>query len=69
MVSLRGVAMSVRFVANLILSSPTWADTIRLHCSETLYDKALSKPYDVPEVFILRTTLHFVGIIKRWTSR
>jgi len=50
--------MFVRFVANLILgiivSSPTWADTIRLHCSETLYDKALSKPYDIPQVFILQ---------------
>jgi hypothetical protein len=57
--------MCVRFVANLILviivSSPTWADTIRLHCSETLYDKALRKPYDIPQVFILQdfTTLHW----------
>jgi hypothetical protein len=50
--------MCVRFVANLIfgivVSSPTWADTIRLHCSETLYDKALNKPYDIPQVFILQ---------------
>jgi hypothetical protein len=50
--------MRVRIVANLILviivSSPTWADTIRLHCSETLYDKALNKPYDIPQVFILQ---------------
>jgi hypothetical protein len=50
--------MWVRFVANLILdiavSSPIWADTIRLHCSETLYNKALNKPYDVPQVFILQ---------------
>ena len=50
--------MEVRFVGNLILgvivSSPTWADTIRLHCSEILYDKTLNKPYDVPQVFILQ---------------
>jgi hypothetical protein len=47
-----------RFVANLILGiivpSPTWADTIRLHCSETLYDKTQNKPYDIPQVFILQ---------------
>jgi hypothetical protein len=47
-----------RFVANLILgavvSSPTSADTIRLQCSETLYDKAQNKPYDVPQAFILK---------------
>jgi hypothetical protein len=50
--------MYVRFVANLLLgtivSSPTWADTIRLHCSETLYDKTQNKPYDVPQVFLLQ---------------
>jgi hypothetical protein len=47
-----------RFVANLILgvivSSPSWADTIRLRCSETLYDKTQNKPYDIPQVFILQ---------------
>jgi hypothetical protein len=45
-------------VANLILgitiSSPAWAETVRLHCSETLYDKTLNKPYPVPQVFILQ---------------
>ena len=50
--------MEVRFVGNLILgiivSTPTWADTIRLHCSEILYDKTLIKPYDIPQVFILQ---------------
>jgi hypothetical protein len=24
------------------------------HCSETLYDKTLNKPYEVPQVFILQ---------------
>jgi hypothetical protein len=56
--SLGGAKMCVRLVANLtlgiILSSPTWADTIRLHCSEALYDKTLNKPYEVPQVFILQ---------------
>jgi hypothetical protein len=55
---LGGVTMCVRFLANLILgivvSSPTRADMIRLHCSETLYDKALNKSYDIPQVFILQ---------------
>jgi hypothetical protein len=50
--------MCVRFVVNLILgmilSSPTWAETTRLHCSETFYDKAQNKPYDIPQVFILQ---------------
>jgi hypothetical protein len=50
--------MYTRFIANLILgiivSPPVWADTIRLHCSETLYDKTQNKPYDIPQVFILQ---------------
>jgi hypothetical protein len=50
--------MCVRLIANLIVGmvvcSPAWADTIRLHCSETLYDKTEHKPYDVPQVFILQ---------------
>jgi hypothetical protein len=50
--------MSVRFatilIPGIIVFSPTWADTIRLHCSETLYDKTLNKPYDIPQVFILQ---------------
>lgn len=50
--------MYVRFVTILIISigisSPTWADTVRLHCSETLYDKSQNKPYDIPQVFILQ---------------
>jgi hypothetical protein len=42
------------FILDIIVSSPTWADTIRLHCSETLYDKTSSKPYDIPQVFLLQ---------------
>jgi hypothetical protein len=38
----------------IIVSSPTWADIVRLHCSETLYDKTQNKPYDIPQVFILQ---------------
>src|SRR5262249_23669209 len=57
--------MYIRLVANLILglivSSPTWADTIRLHCSETRYDKSEHKPQPIPQVFILQdfSTLHW----------
>jgi hypothetical protein len=50
--------MCVRCVVGLILgiiaSTASWADTIRLHCSETLYDKTQNKPYDVPQLFILQ---------------
>ena len=42
------------FILGIIVSSPTWSDTIRLHCSETLYDKTQNKPYDIPQVFILQ---------------
>jgi hypothetical protein len=63
--SLGGAEMRMRFVTNLtlgiILSSPGWADTIRLHCSETMYDKNMNKPYEIPQVFILRdfSVLHW----------
>ena len=49
--------MHVRIATILMLGlivSPTWADTVSLHCSETLYDKTQNKPYDIPRFYIKR---------------